>query len=184
MTGYGKCVVEYNGKKIHAEVKSLNSKALDITARIAPIYREKEMEMRQIMQQKLERGKVDFVLWIEKDEASSANPLNMALVRSYKQQIEQMQQELALPEPEDWYSTLLRLPDVFTHTEVEELSDEEWAVARQAVEGAVDELVNFRKQEGQALAKKFQEKMKIFSSKYILIICYDLFFLFINMLFN
>ena len=140
MTGYGKCVVEYNGKKIHAEVKSLNSKALDITARIAPIYREKEMEMRQIMQQKLERGKVDFVLWIEKDEASSANPLNIALVRSYKQQIEQMQQELALPEPEDWYSTLLRLPDVFTHTEVEELSDEEWAVARQAVEGAVDEL--------------------------------------------
>ena len=102
MTGYGKCVVEYNGKKIHAEVKSLNSKALDITARIAPIYREKEMEMRQIMQQKLERGKVDFVLWIEKDEASSANPLNIALVRSYKQQIEQMQQELALPEPEDW----------------------------------------------------------------------------------
>ena len=155
MTGYGKCVVE----KIHAEVKSLNSKALDITARIAPIYREKEMEMRQIMQQKLERGKVDFVLWIEKDEASSANPLNIALVRSYKQQIEQMQQELALPEPEDWYSTLLRLPDVFTHTEVEELSDEEWAVARQAVEGAVDELVNFRKQEGQALAKKFQEKI-------------------------
>ena len=120
MTGYGKCVVEYNGKKIHADVKSLNSKALDITARIAPIYREKEMEMRQIMQQKLERGKVDFVLWIEKDEASSANPLNMALVRSYKQQIEQMQQELALPEPEDWYSTLLRLPDVFTHTEVED----------------------------------------------------------------
>jgi uncharacterized protein (TIGR00255 family) len=159
MTGYGKCVVEYNGEKIHAEVKSLNSKALDITARIAPIYREKEMEMRQIMQQKLERGKVDFVLWIEKDEASSANPLNIALVRSYKQQIEQMQQELALPEPEDWYSTLLRLPDVFTHTEVEELSDEEWAVARQAVEGAVDELVNFRKQEGQALAKKFQEKI-------------------------
>ena len=156
MTGYGKCVVEYNGKKIHAEVKSLNSKALDITARIAPIYREKEMEMRQIMQQKLERGKVDFVLWIEKDEASSANPLNIALVRSYKQQIEQMQQELALPEPEDWYSTLLRLPDVFTHTEVEELSDEEWAVARQAVEGAVDEL---GKQEGQALAKKFQEKI-------------------------
>ena len=159
MTGYGKCVVEYNGKKIHAEVKSLNSKALDITARIAPIYREKEMEMRQIMQQKLERGKVDFVLWVEKDEASQATPINIALVRSYKQQIEQMQQELGLPAPEDWYSTLLRLPDVFTHNEVEELSDEEWAVARQAVEGAVDELVAFRKQEGIALAKKFQEKI-------------------------
>ena len=159
MTGYGKCVVEYNGKKIHAEVKSLNSKALDLTARIAPIYREKEMEMRQIIQQKLERGKVDFVLWVEKDEASQATPINIALVRSYKQQIEQMQQELGLPDPEDWYSTLLRLPDVFTHNEVEELSDEEWVIARKAVEGAVDELVAFRKQEGLALAKKFQEKI-------------------------
>ena len=117
------------------------------------------MEIRQIIQQKLERGKVDFVLWIEKDEASQAAPLNMALVRSYKQQIEQMQNDLSLPQPVDWYGTLLRLPDVFTHTEVEELSEEEWNAARQAVEGAVDELVAFRKQEGLALAKKFQEKI-------------------------
>ena len=159
MTGYGKCVVAYNGKKIHAEVKSLNSKAFDLTARIAPIYREKEMEVRQIVQEKLERGKVDFVLWVEKDEASAASPINMALVRAYKQQVEQMQQELGLPAPEDWYATLLRMPDVFTHTEVEELSDEEWVAARQAVEEAVDELVAFRQQEGLALAKKFQEKI-------------------------
>ena len=159
MTGYGKCVVAYNGKKIHAEVKSLNSKSLDITARIAPIYREKEMEMRQIMQQKLERGKVDFVLWVEKDEAALASPINMALVSAYKQQIEQMQQTLGLPAPEDWYATLLRLPDVFTHTEMEVLSDEEWAQAHKAVEGAVDELVAFRQQEGLALAQKFQEKI-------------------------
>ena len=159
MTGYGKCVVAYNGKKIHAEVKSLNSKSLDITARIAPIYREKEMEMRQIMQQKLERGKVDFVLWVEKDDAALASPINMALVSAYKQQIEQMQQTLGLPAPEDWYATLLRLPDVFTHTEMEVLSDEEWAEARKAVEGAVDELVAFRQQEGLALAQKFQEKI-------------------------
>lgn len=159
MTGYGKCVVEYNGKKIHAEVKSLNSKALDITARIAPIYREKEMEMRQMMQQKLERGKVEFVLWIEKDDASVVAPLNMTLLHSYKLQIEQMQKELGLPQPEDWCGTLLRLPDVFTHNDVEELSDEEWMYARKAVEGAVDELVAFRQQEGVALAKKFQEKI-------------------------
>ena len=64
MTGYGKCVVEYNGKKIHAELKSLNSKSLDLTTRIAPIYREKEMEIRQLIQQGLERGKADFVLFI------------------------------------------------------------------------------------------------------------------------
>ncbi|NLV53792.1 MAG: YicC family protein [Bacteroidales bacterium] len=159
MTGYGKCVVEYNGKKIHAEVKSLNSKALDITTRIAPVYREKEMEIRQVIQKQLERGKVDFVLWVEKDTASAATPINMALMRLYKEQIEQMQQELGLPAPEDWYGALLRLPDVFTHTEVEELSEEEWAMAGKAVETAVGELVAFRKQEGLTLSKKFQEKI-------------------------
>ena len=71
MTGYGKTVVEYNGKKIHVELKSLNSKALDMTARVAPIYREKEMEIRQMVQQGLERGKVDILVWVEKDNASS-----------------------------------------------------------------------------------------------------------------
>ncbi len=159
MTGYGKCVVEYNGKKIHAELKSLNSKSLDLTTRIAPIYREKEMEIRQLIQQGLERGKADFVLWVEKDQASNATPINLALVSEYKRQIEKMQAELQLPEPDDWYATLLRMPDVLSHVEVEELSAEEWAQARKAVEGAISETVAFREQEGLALAKKFQEKI-------------------------
>ncbi|MDE5739987.1 MAG: YicC family protein [Bacteroidaceae bacterium] len=159
MTGYGKCVVVYNGKKIHAELKSLNSKSLDLTTRIAPVYREKEMEIRQLIQQGLERGKVDFVLWVEKDTASNATPINMALVGEYKRQIEKMQADLQLPEPADWYATLLRMPDVLSHVEVEELSAEEWAQARKAVEGAIGETVAFREQEGLALAKKFQEKI-------------------------
>ena len=159
MTGYGKCVVEYNGKKIHAELKSLNSKSLDLTTRIAPIYREKEMEIRQLIQQGLERGKADFVLWVEKDQTSNATPINLALVSEYKRQIEKMQAELQLPEPDDWYATLLRMPDVLSHVEVEELSAEEWAQARKAVEGAISETVAFREQEGLALAKKFQEKI-------------------------
>lgn len=159
MTGYGKCVVVYNGKKIHAELKSLNSKSLDLTTRIAPVYREKEMEIRQLIQQGLERGKVDFVLWVEKDTASNATPINMALVGEYKRQIEKMQADLQLPEPADWYATLLRMPDVLSHVEVEELSAEEWAQACKAVEGAIDETIAFREQEGLALAKKFQEKI-------------------------
>ena len=159
MTGYGKCVVEYNGKKIHAELKSLNSKSLDLTTRIAPIYREKEMEIRQLIQQGLERGKADFVLWVEKDQTSNATPINLALVSEYKRQIEKMQAELQLPEPDDWYATLLRMPDVLSHVEVEELSAEEWAQARKAVGGAMSETVAFREQEGLALAKKFQEKI-------------------------
>ena len=116
MTGYGKSVVTYNGKKINVEVKSLNSKALDLSTRIAPLYREKEMEIRQIITAKLLRGKVDFAIWID-------------------------------------------MPDVTTRTETECLTDEEWAVARAAVEEAVDKLVDFRKQEGAALQKKFTEKI-------------------------
>ena len=159
MTGYGKTVVEYNGKKIHVELKSLNSKAIDMTARVAPIYREKEMEIRQMVQQGLERGKVDILVWVEKDNASSASFINIEMAKEYKKQLEQMQQALSLPEPTDWYTTLLRMPDVMSHVEIEELTDEEWTVVRKSVEDAITELVAFRKQEGLALAAKFREKI-------------------------
>lgn len=159
MTGYGKYVVEYKGKKIHAEVKSLNSKAMDLTTRVSPLYREKEMELRQLLQQRLERGKVDFVIWQEKDAADTASTINMDIVAEYKKQIEAMQAALNLPEPTDWYATLMRMPDVMTHIDVEELTDEEWMVVREAAEKAIDELVAFRKQEGLALAGKFREKI-------------------------
>ncbi len=164
MTGYGKCVVEFNGKKIHAEVKSLNSKALDLSARIAPLYREKEMEVRQIIQAGLERGKVDFTLWTEKDEASTASSINIPLAQEYKKQVDQLRDSLGLPEPSDWYATLLRMPDVMSRCEIEELTDEEWAEARKAVVGAVDQLVAFRQQEGLALANKFMEKINNIAS--------------------
>ena len=83
MTGYGKAVVVYKDKKINAEIKSLNSKQLDLQTRIAPLYREKEMEVRQMISQTLERGKVDFALWIEKDAGVDATPVNAALVENY-----------------------------------------------------------------------------------------------------
>lgn len=160
MTGYGKSVAEYNGKKIHSEIKSLNSKALDLSVRIAPLYREKEIEIRQLIAQKLERGKVDFTLWIEKDENQMATPINTALVADYYKQIKKLSDELCIGAPDDWFATLLRLPDVMTKTEVEELSDEEWAVASKAVSEAVDNLVAFRIQEGTALSMKFTEKVE------------------------
>ena len=159
MTGYGKCVVEYKGKKIHAEVKSLNSKAMDLTTRVSPLYREKEMEIRQLLQQRLERGKVDFVIWMEKDAAATASTINIDIVTEYKKQIENMQEVLGLPAPSDWYSTLMRMPDVMAHADMEELTDEEWQVARNAAESAIDELIAFRKQEGLALSNKFREKI-------------------------
>ena len=164
MTGYGKSVANFNGKKIHVEIKSLNSKALDLSTRISPLYREKEIEIRNYIAAELERGKVDFVLWTEKDETQSATPINTALVFDYYKQIKELSSTLnldmsGLQSSSEWMKTLLRMPEVLTRTEIEELTDEEWAVVFTAVKEAVANLIEFRKQEGIALAKKFQEKI-------------------------
>ena len=159
MTGFGKATVAYKEKKINVEVKSLNSKALDLSTRITPLYREKEMEIRQFIAKNLERGKIDFSIWIEKDVVADATPINMALVENYYQQIKKISAQTGIPEPADWYATLLRLPDVTTKTDVEELTDEEWKAALQAIDEAVNHLIEFRRQEGAALQKKFTEKV-------------------------
>ena len=159
MTGYGKSVVTFNEKKIHVEIKSLNSKALDLSTRIAPLYREKEMEIRQTISQTLKRGKVDFSIWIEKDAAADATPINGALVDNYYRQIKAISENTGIPEPQDWFATLLRMPDVMTKTDVEELTDEEWNAVRNGIDTAVNALVAFRDQEGAALQKKFCEKL-------------------------
>ena len=159
MTGYGKATAIYGSKKICAEIKSLNSKALDLSTRIAPLYREKEMEVRTLIAQQLERGKVDFNLWIEEDAAQQGAPINRAIVESYYAQIKAISEATGIPVPADWFATLLRMPDVLTRTEVKELSDEEWAAARTAVLEAIEKLMEFRRQEGAALEKKFGEKL-------------------------
>ena len=159
MTGYGKAVVAYKEKKINVEIKSLNSKALDLSTRIAPLYREKEMEIRQKVAKALERGKVDFSIWIEKDTVVDATPINGALVENYYRQIKDIAAKTGIPEPTDWFATLLRLPDVTAKIDVEQLSDEEWKAASDAIDTALQHLVDFRKQEGAALQKKFTEKI-------------------------
>jgi len=159
MTGYGKAVVTFNDKKIHAEIKSLNSKNADISTRIAPLYREKEMEIRQLITSSLQRGKIDFSIWIEREETAEAAQINAQLVNNYYKQISAISQSYNIPEPSDWFTTLLRLPDVTTKAEQETLSDEEWSVARQAIDEAINQLQSFRIQEGEALEKKFREKI-------------------------
>ena len=158
MTGYGKAVVAFKEKKINVEVKSLNSKQLDLQTRIAPLYREKEMEIRQMVSTAVVRGKVDFSLWIERDAAVDATPINAALVENYYRQMQAIADRTGIPMSADPFYTLLRMPDVLARTEQEVLSDEEWAVARKAVSEALDALTGFRKQEGEALEKKFVEK--------------------------
>ena len=135
------------------------TEALDVSARIAPLYREKEMEIRNMISKSLERGKVDFSLWIEKEASDAATPINAALLQNYYSQIKNISETCNIPLPSDWFATLLRMPDVLTKVDMQVLEDEEWEVAKGAVEEAINALVNFRKQEGAALEKKFNEKI-------------------------
>lgn len=159
MTGYGKAVVAYKGKKINVEIKSLNSKQLDLTTRIAPLYREKEMEIRQMVAEKVIRGKVEMSVWIEKDAATESAPVNTALMECYYQQLKAFADVHGITGGTDWMASLVRMPDVFLKTEVEVLDDEEWMVVRSGVQEALQHLVDFRTQEGAALEKKFCEKI-------------------------
>ena len=160
MTGYGKAEAHCNGKKIHIEIKSLNSKSLDLSARIAPLYREKEIEIRKYLAQALERGKVDFSIWVEKDADRQATPINPFVVSNYKQQIEAISKELAINAPTtNWWDIIVRLPELTTPVEQEELSQDEWNEAYRAIQQATQALIEFRKQEGQALYKMFTLKI-------------------------
>lgn len=158
MTGFGKATVTFENKKINVEVKALNSKTLDLSTRIAPLYREKEMEIRQIVSDRLSRGKVDFCIWIDKDETAAATPINPEMVDFYYQQINKIAYEKDISLAMDW-STILRLPDVLSRNEVETLGEEEWTAARNAIDCALVQLIEFRIQEGAALQKKFSEKL-------------------------
>ncbi len=160
MTGYGKATAEFQGKKITAEIKSLNSKALDLSTRVSSIYREKEMEIRAMVTQSLERGKVEFNLWIEQQDQANACPINGDLVAAYYRQMQEISAKYSIPEPDDYWHTIIRMPDVLSRNEAQqELSEEEWKVARGVVQSAVDQLVAFRRQEGEALQHKFEEKL-------------------------
>ena len=159
MTGFGKADAEFKGKKIHAEIKSLNSKSLDMSARISPIYREHEMEIRAMVSEKLLRGKVDFILTTESTDDVAVVSINEKAVKNYIGQIRDMSARNGINEPAEWWPLLLRLPETTTPVEQEHLSEEEWTVVKKVISEAVDMLLQFRAQEGLALQHKFGEKI-------------------------
>lgn len=160
MTGYGKAEIKLQGKKVYAEIKSLNSKSLDLSTRIAPLYREKEMEIRQMISSQLERGKVEFNLWIEKENAAQNDLISKEAVQDYLKQIKEISEDNGIEYPKDkLWEILVRLPNTTQMPAAEELSDEEWNEVKNAVSEAIQHLVEFRKQEGEALSKKFEEKI-------------------------
>lgn len=159
MTGFGKAVVEMNDKKITAEIKSLNSKQLDLTIRIPQQYRECELPLRSLVAAELERGKVDLAITVESNAGTSQSIINKSLAFEYKRQIEDLAQEIGVPEPEDWYSVLLRMPDIMK-TEMPDMDDAEKVALNDAVSNAIKELVAFRTQEGNRLELFFKEKIE------------------------
>ena len=158
MTGYGKAETEYINKKITVEIKSLNSKQFDVNLRIPSIYRDKEIEIRNKLSQTIERGKVDFTIFIDNSDKLPASKINRSAIESYCEEIKLIAESLKIHEPVDWFSVLIRLPDVIK-TEVAELDENEWEIMKQTIDDALKNLIQFRVQEGEMLEKVFVEKI-------------------------
>ena len=159
MTGYGKATAETGNRKVIVEIKSLNSKAMDISTKIIPAYRDKELDIRSRITAALERGKVDFALYIDAAATSGAQAINTAVFNSYLKQIEAIAEGTEYDVPDDIIATILRMPEVLSTNQQEEVSDEEWQAVSAAVDQAINALVDYRKAEGVALEKKFREKI-------------------------
>ncbi|MEE0977935.1 MAG: YicC/YloC family endoribonuclease [Muribaculaceae bacterium] len=159
MTGFGKAIVEAPSKKFTVEVKSLNSKQLDLSARIPAAYRDKELDIRSFIASQLERGKVDVSVYVESSASDAVATLNMETLALYKAQIEAMSQKLMLPLPLDWYATLLRMPDVMKTDSMVTPDDAEIKALMTAVKDAVAELMQFRRKEGRKLEDFFAMRL-------------------------
>ncbi|MBO5029913.1 MAG: YicC family protein [Muribaculaceae bacterium] len=158
MTGFGRSIVEYNHNKIIAEVKSLNSKQFDLLMRVPGYYRELEPELRSVLAEQLQRGKVDLTITLENlGEASVV--LNVEAMEHYKRQIEDMCTRLNIAWPTDWVGQLMRMPDAMK-SEVRLLSDSERNIVKGAVVKAAHALTDFRRTEGAKLEVFFADKIR------------------------
>ncbi len=158
MTGFGKASSELNNKKITVEIKSLNSKQLDLSARISNNYREKEMDFRNLLSRTLERGKVDIAIYSENIGKESSSQINQGILESYYKQIKESASTLQIEEPKDWFQVLLRMPEVLKY-EQQEVTEEEWNLVFATVDKALEQLIAFRQQEGAMLEKLFRTKI-------------------------
>ena len=158
MTGYGKAESQFRGRKLICEIRSLNSKSMDISVRIAPQFRAHELELRTILTQRLERGKVDLALCFQ-EEQSNAMPaaINWAAAELYARQYGE---HFETPVPPDVMAAIMRLPDVIkVQDDASDLTDEEWSSLQALMNNAIDAFVAFRLQEGKALQNMFIEKL-------------------------
>ena len=155
MTGFGKSVVEIKNKKITVEIKSLNSKQLDMSLRVPSLYREVELELRNRMARKIERGKIEAVVSAESIDNDSTTQFNLPLIKAYKQSLEDIAYSLGVPAPTDWLPLLMRLPDIMKAEPSAEADKAETEALMSTAEAAADALVEYRRAEGRKLEEFF-----------------------------
>lgn len=161
MTGFGKAEVQVNGKTISVEVKSLNSKQLDLNVKVPMIYRDREYEIRNLLSTKLTRGKVDFYINYDEKKENTAAPINASIFKSYYQQIEAISADCNIPlSNEPVFQTILKLPDVLKIEKVE-VSDDEWKALFECINAAIEKMILFREQEGKALEKDITARVRM-----------------------
>lgn len=151
MTGFGKSVIQLPTKKITIELKSLNSKSLDLNARIPSVYREKELEMRNLIASALERGKIDFSLYIEVTGEETSSQLNEAIIRAYISQLK----NVVDGDQTELLKMAVRMPDALK-TSREELDEKEYTSILKALKEAIEAISTFRSEEGSSLKKEFE----------------------------
>ncbi|OAV65174.1 hypothetical protein Barb6XT_02521 [Bacteroidales bacterium Barb6XT] len=159
MTGFGKVIAELPSKKVTVEIKTLNSKQLDLSTRVPSVYKEKEMEIRSLLLQSLERGKVDFNILVESIGKDTSVRINAVAIEAYYEQIKEIAGKLQIAAPADWFPVLLRLPDTTLHAETVESDETELQIVMEAVREAIRRLCNFRRQEGQMLSDLFKKNI-------------------------
>ena len=163
MTGYGKAVAELPNKRITVEIRSLNSKQFDLSARIPSIYREKELILRNMLSRRLERGKVDLTMNVDLVNRDVSSKIDPIILQQYHRELSSLATEMGIATPADWFPVLLRLPDVMRQ-ENETLSEEEWNSIEVAISEALEELIRFRQQEGEMLEQVLSGKIEAIRS--------------------
>lgn len=160
MTGFGKAVVQEGAKKFTVEIKSLNSKQLDLASRVPASYRGHELELRGEIARKLERGKVDFNVYVESSVADNSMIVNTERVMAYREQLSALASAMGVAQPSDWLSLLMRLPDTIKSETAAEAGEDELAALDRAVTAALDALIEFRRKEGLKLEDFFTTRIE------------------------
>ena len=158
MTGFGKATCELENKKLSIEIKSLNSKQLDAYTRVPGFYREKEIELRNLISKNLFRGKIDFSMYAEVIGTENKSIVNTELVKAYFNQLSSISDDLGIKNRDDLISIIMRLPDTLK-SEREELDEDEWKTVLQSIQQALNDLIDFRKQEGKALENDIKKRI-------------------------